>query len=407
MIQAGLERRLALDKAVRPDARPGPDFRADELGRLGHAERPGREAHAQQEAGPDGDVLVPLVVIHVVPLEEIRVQGLPLQDDVAKELIRRDEICRRGVRRAEAVLAKVDAERQTRGVFGARGQGDAVRRDEPKAPRGVRRLDGAALEIVELVAPEVRYRDVRRPGRRRRIKRAIELELPGVPVRVVPVQHVRGRVRKQEVGRQQLDRAIRPVLIGGEGEAQLGGGAQEVLFAERDAAPRGAAAAAGRQPDLDGPGVLRDHVHVDDTVVRFAGDDRDGTKEPERSQVALGFREAVRVVRVALIEQQKTANRRFARHHVQRVGAPVDEPARRVLGSEDVRRRHLDASDAGRLLGAHCGGGQRRPEASGRETQRESPHRAESGDPVPAPAPAAARRDELDPRPAPRDRARR
>jgi hypothetical protein len=155
-------------------------------------------------------------------------------------------------------------------------------------------------------------------------------------VRVRTVEHTGRREREKEVGNQELDGAVRPVLILGEGDFDLSSRSENVLLAQGNAAPHGSPAPAGGKVDLNGPRVLGVHFYVHDSVVDFAGNDGHRSKQAERPQVPLGFLEYCGVVGIPLFEDQEAANRRLPRDDMERVGAAIEE-ALDLFGTEGRR----------------------------------------------------------------------
>ena len=277
-------------------------------------------------------------------------ERLVLHEDVAKLAIGRQRVDRglAGRGRSESVVAQVEADAQARGVPLPCREGDAIRREKPEMVGAEGRLDRAAFLIGELVAPGVRVGELGRPWSRRRVEGTKNLENLFGSVRVVPVEDMGRREREKEVGSQNLDGAVRPILILGKGDSQLSRQSENVLLAQSDAAPHGPSPAAGGQADLNGPRVLGVHLDIHDSVADFAGDDGHRSKQAERPQVPLGFRKDGGIVDVALFEDEEAANRRVERDDVERVGAPIEE-ALDLVGGEYVDRFDGDLADEHRL----------------------------------------------------------
>ena len=131
-------------------------------------------------------------------------------------------------------------------------------------------------------------------------------------------------------------------------QAERGPGARQVRVLERKAAGILAAGAAHLEPGLQGPGIARLHLEVDDAVAIGDRRDRDLVDRAVAADQALGLFDQAHRDALAAAEEEQAPDQGRPRLHVQRVRYAIGQPAfLRILELEDVLRIDDDLADDG------------------------------------------------------------
>ena len=150
---------------------------------------------------------------------------------------------------------------------------------------------------------------------------------------------------------KELDGVGPPLHAVIEVQLQFAAAAKEVLLRDVEVV-RGDPAVIGEVAvHIGRPGVLRDHGHVDQTVVGVAGSHRNALQEVELSEISLRLLQLRRIERIAFLEEEEPAKKRRASLHVQDVRAAIEAAMSRFLSAEERNGVDGDRADPQRRFG--------------------------------------------------------